>query len=102
MKALITFLAIARILAAATVSMAQYNRNRDGANTSERILTPANVASGKFAKLGSFAVDGAVSAQPLYIPGVLVRGSRYNLLIVATMHNSVYAFDAKSLGGAPL
>ena len=62
-----------------------YDNSRQGWNQQETALTSSNVASKKFAKLGSFAVDGAVRGQPL-----IVNGS----LIVTTMHNSVYAFDS--------
>ena len=42
------------------------------------------------------SVDGVVLAQPLYVANYPVNGANHNLLIVATEHDSVYAFDADS------
>ncbi|MBX3252328.1 MAG: PQQ-binding-like beta-propeller repeat protein, partial [Myxococcales bacterium] len=64
--------------------------NRTGANTREKLLTTASVASPAFGRLFSRPVDGQVYAQPLYVGGVNGR----NVVFVATEHNSVYAFDA--------
>ncbi|MBC8096892.1 MAG: RICIN domain-containing protein [Akkermansiaceae bacterium] len=69
---------------------------RTGANTSETILTPANVNSASFGKLFSYAVDGSVYAQPLYVGGLSIGGGTHNVVYVATMEDSVYAFDADS------
>jgi hypothetical protein len=39
-------------------------------------------------------VDANVFAQPLYVPGLTVNGAVHNVTYVATLNNSVYAFDA--------
>ena len=61
----------------------------------ERILNRANVNSSKFGKLFSRKVDAPFYASPLIVtnfnvPGVGLR----NLVFIATLGNSVYAFDA--------
>ena len=73
------------------------NRNdrfRSGANLQETILNAGNVNNINFGKLFSAPVDGLIYAQPLYVAGVsTARGTR-NLLLVATMADTVYALDA--------
>ncbi len=78
-----------------------YDNQRTGQNLNETTLTPANVNSSKFAKLGSFTVDGRVDGQPLYLSNVLIpnQGTK-NVLYVVTEHDSIFAFDADSVNGA--
>jgi hypothetical protein len=67
---------------------------RDGTNTHEFALTPANVKAASFGKLFSCTVDGAVFAQPLWVANLSIAGKRHNVILVATAHDSLYAFDA--------
>jgi uncharacterized protein (TIGR03437 family) len=70
-----------------------YDKQQTGANLQETILQPSLNWS-NFGKVGTYAVDGQVYAQPLYLPGVTIGGQKHNVVYVATMHNSVFAFDA--------
>src|SRR5438105_4718258 len=73
------------------------NNDRTNANLAEYQLAPATVTQGTFGKLGVLPVDGQVYAQPLYASGISIPGKgSLNVVYVATMHNSVYAFDAGS------
>ncbi len=77
------------------------NTARTGVNTSETTLIPSNVNSASFGKLFTIPVDGRVDAEPLYLSAVPITGKgTHNLLIVATEHDSVYAFDADT--GSPI
>ena len=67
---------------------------RDGANTQEYALTTANVTPATFGKLFSCPVDGAIYAQPLWVANLSVGGVAHNVVIVATQHDSLFAFDA--------
>lgn len=68
---------------------------RTGQNISETVLTTSNVASASFGKINFFTMDGKVDAQPLYVSGAAVPGSgTHNLLLAASEHGTVYAFDA--------
>lgn len=99
-SALLAVLSIQAAGAQVNVLTANYSNLRTNANTQETQLTTANVAPGQFGRVGTFAVDGQVYAQPLYVSGLSIPGQGvHNVLFVATMHNSVYAFDADSVQG---
>src|SRR5436305_15035632 len=85
-----------------SVLTGQYNNFRTAANMTEPVLTPSNVNVNTFGKLYSFPVDGTVFAQPLYVPNLKIGASRVNVLFVATMHNSIYAFNADDASQPPL
>ncbi len=98
----VSILACATSLAFPQDVLTYHNNNaRTGLNPSETTLTPANVNSAEFGKLFILRVDGLVDAQPLYLSAVPIpaRGT-HNLVIVATEHDSVYAFDADT--GSPI
>ncbi len=72
-----------------------YDNMRTGANVQETILTPKNVVWTGFGKLFTQPVDGAIIGQPLYLPSVSIPDlGVHNVVYVATMNDSVYAFDA--------
>ena len=74
-----------------------YDSARTGWNQTETDLTQSSVASKKFGLLATLQVDGNVLAQPLLVSGfVMPDGSTHDVLLVATGHDSVYAFDAQT------
>jgi hypothetical protein len=92
------------VLGQVPVTTWHYDNARTSANTWETKLTPSNVNSTKFGKLFTQLVDGIVVGHPLYLPGVTIPGQAnvYNVVYVATMHDSVYAFDADHANAPPL
>ena len=94
-------LAFTAALSAQVSVWTNHNDNaRTGANLNETILNTSNVNTVQFGTLFSYPVDGSVYAQPLYIPGVAIQNKGvHNVLYVATMNDSVYAFDADSNAG---
>ncbi len=68
--------------------------SRDGANPQEYTLTTSNVTTATFGKLFSCQVDGAIYAQPLWIPRLNIGGNIHNAILVVTMHDSIYLLDA--------
>ena len=84
--------------ASAQVSVTTYHNDnaRTGQNLNETLLTPANVNVSQFGKLytGSVSLDSWAPAQPLYVPNVAIAGTTHNVVYVATLNNSIYAFDA--------
>jgi len=67
---------------------------RDGVNSLEYALTPGTVTTASFGKLFSCAVDGAVYGQPLWVANLAINGTKHNVVLVATEHDSLFAFDA--------
>src|SRR6185312_1857116 len=94
-------LSLPAMLGAQAVLTANYDNSRTNANLAETILTPGNVGPNSFGKLFALSVDGQIYAQPLYMPTLSIAGSNHNVVFVATMRNSVYAFDADT-PAAPL
>jgi hypothetical protein len=78
-----------------------YDSGVSGATLSETKLNISNVASGTFGLMFKLPVDGAIFAQPLYVPNVVIKLVPHNVLYIATMNDTLYAFDADA-GGAPL
>jgi hypothetical protein len=70
------------------------NNARNGLNPEETELKLTNVNYTTFGLQFVIPVDGLVDAEPLYLSSLTVGGNTHNVLIVATEHDSVYAFDA--------
>lgn len=79
-----------------------YDSARTGQNTQETILTHANVNPTQFGLLFTHALDGQMTAQPLYVPNVFIPSlnATHNVVYAVTMHDGVYAFDADNNQGA--
>jgi len=74
--------------------LTQHNDNsRAGWNDNETALTTSNVNVQQFGKLFTLPVDGEVYAQPLVVGHVPIGGGNRNVVYVATVNNTVYAFD---------
>ncbi|MFL5789742.1 MAG: discoidin domain-containing protein, partial [Flavisolibacter sp.] len=79
------------------IATQHYNNDRTGWNNKETILNKSNVKPGSFGKLFAYPVDDQVYAQPLIIQNVNIPSVGIkNILYIATVNNSVYAFDADS------
>ena len=101
MKSTLATLLACPLLAQVIVPTYHNDNARTGLNPLEALLTPASVGSGHFGKRYTRRVDGNIYAQPLYLPAVPISGKgAHNVVLVATAHDSVYAFDADSNLGA--
>jgi len=79
------------------VTTYHYDLYRTGWNQLETDLTPASVRSSSFGLLATLAVDGNVFAEPLVVSNfAMPDGTKHSILIVATGHDSVYAFDTST------
>jgi hypothetical protein len=85
-------------------TLTYHNDNmRTGQDLNETALTPSNVNQSSFGKRFSYPLDGLSLASPLYVQNVNIPGQGFhNVVIVATEHDSVYAFDADGRSSSPL
>jgi len=75
----------------------QHNNNyRAGLNNRETKLTTSNVNAAQFGKLFTLSVDDQVYAQPLVYGNLSIGGVMHNVAFIATVNNSVYAYDGDS------
>jgi len=80
-----------------SVTTERNDLSRTGANLNETTLNTSNVNVNQFGKLYSYAIDGSIYAQPLYVPNVLIPSQgTHNVVYVATMNDVIYALDADS------
>ncbi|MFN7996759.1 MAG: hypothetical protein U0Q18_24310 [Bryobacteraceae bacterium] len=77
----------------------RYDVARTGANLRETCLNVKNISSANFGKVFEREVDGDIYAQPLIKTGVNIpRAGLRNVVYIATVNNSLYAFDADDPG----
>jgi hypothetical protein len=72
----------------------EHDIGRSGITTDETTIGSSNVSS--LAQNWSTALDGKVTAQPLFLSGVQVKGAAHDVVIAATNQNTVYALDANT------
>src|SRR5262245_41579178 len=87
------------------------NNARTGAVLDETILHTGNVSTSGFGKLRTLFADGQVVAQPLYVSNLAIDTSTnpaapivqgmFNAVVIATMHNTVYTYDADKENRGP-
>lgn len=77
-----------------SVIMQHNDLKRTGWDASETILTQANVSGGTFGKIFDRVIDDQTYSQPLVINQVPIGGGKHNILLVCTVNNTIYAFDA--------
>lgn len=71
------------------------NLSRDGVVSNETTLTPSNVNSATFGRVGSVTgLNGQVYTEPLYISGIYSATPQGNLVFVATQTDWAYAVQA--------
>src|SRR5690349_108830 len=74
--------------------LTQHNDNtRSGWNDNETALTTSNVNVQQFGAVFTLSVDDQVYAQPLVVGHVSIGGGDHNVVYVATVNNTLYAFD---------
>ena len=74
--------------------LTQHNDNsRVGLNDHEKILTTSNVNTKQFGKLFTLSVDEEVYSQPLVFSNLAIGTGKHNVVFIATVNNSLYAFD---------
>jgi hypothetical protein len=88
--------------AAQPVLQRGYDASVSGATLTETTLNTTNVGPNTFGLVFTLPVDDRIFAQPLYVPNVVIPNQgTHNVVYVATMSDTLYAFDADA-GGTPL
>src|SRR5216683_8226469 len=74
--------------------LTQHNDNtRSGWNDNETALTTSNVNVRQFGEVFTLTVDDQVYAQPLVVGHVFVGDGYRNVVYIATVNNTLYAYD---------
>jgi len=74
--------------------LTQHNDNtRSGWNDAETALTTSNVNVQQFGAVFTLSVDDQVYAQPLVVDHVSIGAGAHNVVYIATVNNTLYAYD---------
>jgi hypothetical protein len=88
------------VVAQTSVTTYHNDNYRTGWNSSETVLTPANVNPSQFGQLAAVAVDDQVDAQPLVVTGVNITAGdhqgTHDVVYIVTENDTVYAIDANA------
>jgi hypothetical protein len=100
---LIALMVATPVAAQVDVLTERLDNARTAINPNETILSKSNVKTGKFGKLAFRIVDGNIYAQILVVSQAKIadHAGPANVVIVATEHTSVYAFDADDTSPEP-
>ena len=79
-----------------SVTTQRYDNRRSGWNSQETKLTSTSVNTNTFGLLFTRQVDDQIYAQPLILANLLINGATHNVVFIATVNNSVYAYDAEN------
>ena len=77
----------------------RYATDRLAWNRREQMLTATNVNPTRFGLRYYCPVDDQIYAQPLVVARVPVNGTPHTVVLVATVNNSLYCFDADTATG---
>lgn len=86
--------AVSGAVPAHATTTASVDNSRDGWDSQESGLSPANVVSSDFGQLFSTQLDGQVYAQPIVVPAA--NGRTSSVLVAVTENNTVYGLDPAS------
>jgi len=88
--------------AAQPITQRGYDAAVTSANLAETALDTTSITPSKFGMVFTLPVDDNVYVQPLYVPNVAIANQgTHNVVYVATMSDTIYAFDA-DVSGPPL
>lgn len=74
--------------------LTQHNDNtRSGLNDHETLLDTSNVNVNQFGKVFTLFVDDQVYSQPLVVGNLFIDNGMHNVVYIATVNNTVYAYD---------
>ena len=87
---------VQNLAAQTSVLTRSYDNERTGWNQSEKKLTPAAIRNQGLQQITLTPVndDPRIEAQPLYVPGLKTANGTHDAIIVCTMSNHIWAFDA--------